>query len=100
MTTFFKETDMVTSVILINVNRSKINETAEQLAAMGGISEVYSVSGKYDLIAIARVKSNEELSNLVTNKLLKIDSIEKTTTMLAFKAYSRHDLDAMFMIGD
>lgn len=90
---------MVTSVILMNVERSKINETAEQLAGMSGISEVYSVSGDYDLIAIARVRSNEDLSDLVTNKMLKIASIVKTKTMLAFKAYSRHDLETMFMVG-
>jgi DNA-binding Lrp family transcriptional regulator len=90
---------MVTSIILINVERSKINETAEQLAATDGISEVYSVSGKYDLIAMVRVQSNEELSDLVTKNLLKISSILKTETLLAFKAYSRHDLEALFSIG-
>ena len=94
-----KEIIMVTSIILANVERSKINETAEQLAAIDGISEVYSVSGNYDLIAVVRVQSNEELSDLVTKKLLKINSILKTETMLAFKAYSRHDLDAIFSIG-
>jgi DNA-binding Lrp family transcriptional regulator len=90
---------MVTSIILMNVERSKINETAEQLAAIHGISEVYSVSGTYDLIAVVRVQTNEELSDLVTRKLVKITSIVKTETMLAFKAYSRHDLEAMFSIG-
>ncbi len=90
---------MVTSIILMNVERSKINETAEKLAEMEGISEVYSVSGNFDLVAIARVRTNEDLSDLVTNHLLKIDAIRKTETMLAFKAFSRHDLDAMFAIG-
>jgi DNA-binding Lrp family transcriptional regulator len=90
---------MVTSIILINVERSKINEVAERLAEMNGISEVYSVSGNYDLLAIARVNTNEELSDLVTNHMLKIDSILVTETMLAFKAFSRHDLEAMFSIG-
>jgi DNA-binding Lrp family transcriptional regulator len=90
---------MVTSVILINVERSTINETAQLIAGMDGISEVYSVSGEYDLVAIARVKTNEELSELVTGKMLKISSIVKTETMLAFKAYSRHDLETMFMVG-
>jgi DNA-binding Lrp family transcriptional regulator len=94
-----KETTMVTSVILVNVERSRINETAEKLAGLDGVSEVYSVSGEYDLVAIARVRTNEELSDLVTNRLLKIESIAKTTTMLAFKAYSRHDLETMFMVG-
>jgi DNA-binding Lrp family transcriptional regulator len=90
---------MVTSIILINAERSKINEVAEQLAAMEGISEVYSVSGNYDLVAIARVPSNDDLANLVTKKMVSIDYIVKSETMLAFKAFSRHDLEAMFNIG-
>ena len=90
---------MLTSIILIEVERSKINEVAAELAAIKGISEVYSVSGKYDLVAIARVSSNEELSDLVTNHLLKIRAILKTETMLAFQAFSKYDLDAMFSIG-
>ena len=90
---------MVTSIILINAERSKINEVAEQLAALEGISEVYSVSGNYDLIAIARVPSNDDLANLVTKKMVSIDSILKSETALAFKAFSRHDLEAMFAVG-
>lgn len=90
---------MVTSIILINAVRNKINEVAEQLQAMDGISEVYSVSGKYDLIAIIRVKTNDDLANLVTRKMLALDGIAKTETMLAFQTYSRHDLDAMFAVG-
>lgn len=90
---------MVTSIVLMNVERRSINQVAEQLADMEGISEVYSVSGKYDLIAIARVKSNDDLAELITRKLLSIDSVLKTETMLAFKAFSKHDLDAMFALG-
>jgi DNA-binding Lrp family transcriptional regulator len=90
---------MVTSIILIKVERKKINEVAEKLADMPGISESYSVSGKYDIVAIARVANNEELAELVTKKMLNIDAIQKTETMLAYKAYSRHDLEAMFNIG-
>ena len=90
---------MVTSIILINTERSKINEVAEQLAAIDGISEVYSVSGNYDLVAIVRVPSNDDLANLVTKKMVGIGPILKSETMLAFKAFSRHDLDAMFAIG-
>lgn len=90
---------MVTSIILMNVERSKINEVAEQLEGTPGISEVYSVSGNYDLVAIVRVATNEELANLVTKKMHAIKEIQKTETMLAFKAYSRHDLEAMFSVG-
>jgi DNA-binding Lrp family transcriptional regulator len=91
---------MVTSIILIQVDRTKINETAQTLSAIPGISEVYSVSGNYDLIAIARVATNEDLSELITGQMLKIPSILKTETMLAFKTYSRHDLESLFSIGD
>lgn len=90
---------MVTSIILINVERNKINEVAEQLAALEDISEVFSVSGNYDLVAIARVPNNEALSQLVTEKLLQIAPIQHTETMLAFQAFSRHDLEALFSIG-
>lgn len=90
---------MVTSIVLMNVKRTKINEVAEQLAEMEGISEVYSVSGNYDLIAVVRVASNDALAELVTKKLLAIEAILKSETMLAFKAFSRHDLEAMFAVG-
>jgi len=90
---------MVTSIILINTERTKINEVAEQLAEMDEISEVYSVSGNYDLVAVVRVRSNDDLANLVTKKLLVLDAILKSETMLAFKAFSRHDLETMFTVG-
>ncbi len=90
---------MVTSIILMNVQRTKINEVAEELKAIPGISEVYSVSGNFDLVTIVRVASNEELADLVTKKMRNIQAIVKTETMLAFKAYSRHDLEAMFAVG-
>lgn len=90
---------MVTAIILIHAERTKINDVAAQLAEMEGISEAYSVSGNYDLVAIARVPSNDDLADLVTKKLLSIDSILKSETMLAFKAFSRHDLEAMFSVG-
>ncbi len=90
---------MVTSIILINTERGSINEVAETLAEMPEISEVYSVSGAYDLIAVARVKTNDDLSTLVTKNLLKINDILHTETMLAFQVFSRHDLEGMFSLG-
>ncbi|MCG5535873.1 Lrp/AsnC family transcriptional regulator [Ectothiorhodospira mobilis] len=89
---------MLTAIILINVERTRVNEVASELADMPAISEVFSVSGPYDLIAIARVRENEALAQLVTERLLTIDGIAKTQTLLAFKAYSRHDLEAMFSV--
>jgi DNA-binding Lrp family transcriptional regulator len=90
---------MITAIVLIHAERSRINETAQQLAEMEGVSEVYSVSGDYDLVAVLRVRDNEELADLVTNHMLKLEAILRTETMLAFKAYSRHDLETMFSIG-
>jgi DNA-binding Lrp family transcriptional regulator len=90
---------MVTAIILLNVDRERINETAQELSDIKGMSEVFSVSGRYDLVAIARINSNEELAELVTNKMLKIKGIIGSETMLAFRTYSRHDLEGMFSVG-
>ncbi|HJP26602.1 MAG: AsnC family transcriptional regulator [Acidiferrobacteraceae bacterium] len=90
---------MVTSIILINCQRGVINAVAEALAELDEISEVYSVSGNYDLVVVVRVKTNDDLARLVTDHLIKIEGIESTESMIAFKAYSRHDLEEMFSIG-
>lgn len=90
---------MVTAIILINVAHGQINEVAEKLAEMKGVSEVYSVGGRFDLVAIIRVRTNEELADLVTKQMLKLSSIEHSETLIAFRAYSRHDLEAMFSVG-
>jgi len=90
---------MVTAVVLINVAHGQINEVAEKLADLQGVSEVYSVGGRYDLVAIIRVRTNEELADMVTKQMLKLSSIEHTETLIAFRAYSRHDLEAMFSVG-
>ena len=90
---------MVTSIILMNVERALVNDVAELLASWGEISEVYSVSGSYDLVAIVRVACNEDLATLITEDLTKVDGIVHTETILAFRAYSRHDLEAMFAVG-
>ncbi len=89
---------MVTSILLITAARASINQVAEAMAGIDGVSEVYSVSGRYDLVAVIRVKNNDQLAELVTDRLKDIDGIEFTETMLAFRAYSRHDLESMFSI--
>jgi len=90
---------MVTAIVLLNVAHGQINEVAERLAGLTGVSEVYSVGGRYDLVAIIRVRTNEDLADLVTAQMLKIEPIEQTETLIAFRAYSRHDLEAMFSVG-
>jgi DNA-binding Lrp family transcriptional regulator len=91
---------MVTAIVLMNVERQKVNDVAAALADLPGISEVYSVGGRYDLVAIIRVPSNEAMADMVTHELLKVDGITNTETLLAFKAHSRHDLERMFAIGE
>lgn len=90
---------MVSAVILLIVEKARVNEVAEQLVDLPGISEVYSVAGHYDLVAIARVKDNEQIADAVTNHMLKIEGIVRTETLIAFRAFSRYDLEAMFSIG-
>ena len=90
---------MVTGVALINVQHGSVNSVAEALAALEGVSEVYSVSGNYDLVAIIRVRDNDALAHLMTDDMGKIEGITNTHTMLAFRAFSRHDLERMFSVG-
>ena len=90
---------MVTAIILLTVERDKINTVAEQIAEMKGVSEVYSVGGRFDLVSIIRVKNNEQLAELVTGHMLRVEGIKTSETLIAFKVYSRHDLESMFSIG-
>jgi len=90
---------MVTAIVLINTKHGHINNVAEALVEMAGVSEVYSVGGRYDLVAVIRVSSNEKMADLVTNQLLQLPNIEKTETLIAFKAFSQHDLERMFAVG-
>lgn len=89
---------MVTAIILLQVQRDKINILAEAMASMPKVSEVYSVTGNYDLVAMVRVKDNPALADFVTHDLAQLQGIEKTDTMLAFKTFSEHDLEAMFSL--
>ncbi|HUT63842.1 MAG TPA: Lrp/AsnC ligand binding domain-containing protein [Anaerolineae bacterium] len=90
---------MVTALVHLTVERNKINTVAESIAEMEGISEVYSVGGRYDLVAIIRAKHNEQMAEIVTDHLLKVEGIKTSETMIAFKVYSKHDLEKMFSIG-
>lgn len=90
---------MVTALVLLQTERQRINQVAQKLAEMDGISEVYSVSGEFDLVAIIRVKDNESLAALVTDRMLQVDGITRSETLIAFRVFSRHDLEGMFAIG-
>lgn len=90
---------MVTALVLLQVSRDRIPQVAEELAAIPGISEVYSVSGRYDLVAIIRTRNNDELAELVTGHMLKVQGITSSETLIAFRVFSHHDLETMFSVG-
>ncbi len=90
---------MVTAFVLINCRRDAIQESAEALNKLAGVAEVYSVAGQFDLVAVIRAKSNEDLADLVTGHLVRLKGIERTQTLISFKTYSRFDLERMFAIG-
>jgi DNA-binding Lrp family transcriptional regulator len=90
---------MITALVLINVKRAAINETAQALLAIPGVAEVYSVTGAYDLIAVLRLAAYEDLAGVVTEQMIALDSITRTETLMAFKAYSREDLEQAWDLG-
>ena len=91
---------MISAVILINAAQGRVPEVAQALIDLNGITEAYSVAGPYDLVAIARVRHHEELEDLVAGRVQKIPGIESTNTLIAFRAYSQRDLEAMWDIGN
>ena len=90
---------MVTAFILMNVERPRLRSIADDLLAIDGIAEVYSVAGPFDIVAIARVKQHEDLNDLVTEHLAALEGIESTETLIAFKTFSRKDLGLLWDIG-
>ena len=90
---------MVTAIVLFNIERGQVSDVAQLLVDMPDITEVYSVSGNYDLVAIVRSNENEKIADLITDQMQKTDGIQKTETMFAFRTCSRHDLERMFSVG-
>jgi DNA-binding Lrp family transcriptional regulator len=87
---------MLTAFILMNLERDRIVPASEEILQVPGIAEVYSVAGDYDLVAIARVRQNEELATLVTENMIKVKGITRTNTLIAFRQFSKYDLERMF----
>ncbi|MEU9125602.1 Lrp/AsnC ligand binding domain-containing protein [Streptomyces sp. NPDC048506] len=90
---------MITSIVLIKTNVDQIPEIAEKIAALEGVSEVYSVTGAHDLIAMVRVAKHDELADVIPGRISKIPGVASTETHIAFRTYSQHDLEAAFAIG-
>ncbi|HYU17419.1 MAG TPA: Lrp/AsnC ligand binding domain-containing protein [Chloroflexota bacterium] len=90
---------VIAAVVLINAERLRIPETAEALVELDEVSEVYSVAGEYDLVAIVRVREYDQMAEVVPRKMARVPGIVKTTTLMAFQCYSRRDLERMWGIG-
>lgn len=90
---------MVSAIVLMRIARDKINEVAEALVEIAGVSEVFSVAGRYDLAAVIRVRTNDDLAQVVTERMRAVAGILETETLIAFRAFSRHDLERMFSVG-
>ena len=90
---------MITAIVLIRAVQGAVPDLAQQLLDIHEVAEVYSVAGEYDLVAILRVKEYESMAEVVPGKLQRLDGIERTTTLMAFQCYSRHDLERLFSIG-
>lgn len=90
---------MVTAILLLSTERGQVNDVAEQLVNIDGVSEVHSVAGRYDLVAILRVPKNEALAELVTEHIRQTEGITRSETLIGFRVYSRHDLERLFSVG-
>ncbi|WP_129669171.1 Lrp/AsnC family transcriptional regulator [Phytoactinopolyspora endophytica] len=90
---------MITAIVFIQTDVARIPEVAEQIAALDGVSEVYSVTGELDLVALVRVRRHEEIADVVADRLNKVDGVLSTETHIAFQAFSKHDLESAFALG-
>jgi DNA-binding Lrp family transcriptional regulator len=94
-----QEEAVVTAIVLIKADVASIPETAEAIAQIPAVTEVYSVTGEFDLVAIVRVRAHDELGDVIPGTLNKVDGVTHTETHIAFRTYSRHDLEAAFALG-
>ena len=90
---------MITAIVLINAEVDRIPEVAAAIAEIDGVSEVYSVTGDVDLIALVRVQQHEQFADVIADRLNKVQGVLGTQTHIAFRTYSKHDLEAAFSLG-
>ncbi|MGY1724715.1 Lrp/AsnC family transcriptional regulator [Blastococcus sp. SYSU DS0533] len=90
---------MITAIVMIDAATDSIAEVAQAVAELDGVSEVYSVAGEADLVAIVRVREFEQVAEVIAGRINKVPGVVDTDTHIAFRAYSRHDLEAAFSIG-
>ena len=90
---------MITAIVLISADVDRIPEVAQDIADLDGVTEVYSVAGDVDRIAMVRVGAHEELADVIADRLSKVHGVTGTATHIAFRTYSAHDLEAAFSLG-
>ena len=90
---------MITAIVFVKADVARIPEVAEQIAGLEGVSEVYSVTGHIDLIAMVRVRHHDEIAVVVADRVNKVPGVQSTETHIAFRTYSDHDLEQAFSIG-
>ena len=87
---------MITAIVLITAEKRALPKLGEDLAAVPGVSEVYSVTGDFDFIAMVRAREHDELADIVTQRIAQVPGVARTQTHVAFKAFSKHDLETLF----
>jgi len=90
---------MIHAVVLIGADRSALSTLGGELADIEGVAEAYSVTGEWDFVAILRLREHDELAQVVTSRIAGLSGVKRTQTMVAFEVYSRHDLEALFSVG-
>ncbi|MDP3713652.1 MAG: Lrp/AsnC ligand binding domain-containing protein [Mycobacteriales bacterium] len=90
---------MITAIVMVSAAVDRIPEVAQAIADLDGVSEVYSVAGDVDLVAMVRVRKHEDLHDTIAGRLNKVDGVLSTQTLIAFQAYSQHDLESTFSLG-
>ncbi|MCP3013537.1 Lrp/AsnC ligand binding domain-containing protein [Nocardiopsis dassonvillei] len=90
---------MITAIVMIKADVHRIPEVAGAIAEIEGVSEVYSVTGGVDLIAMVRVRKHEDLAEVIPGRVNKVPGVLSSDTHISFQAYSRHDLESAFALG-
>ena len=90
---------MIHAVVLIKADRRALATLGGELADIDGVAEAYSVTGDWDFVAILRLREHDQLAQVVTGRIAALSGVQRTQTMVAFEAYSRHDLEALFSVG-
>ncbi|MEO9220193.1 MAG: Lrp/AsnC ligand binding domain-containing protein [Mycobacteriaceae bacterium] len=91
---------MLTAIVLVHTAADRIPETAQSIADLSGVTEVYSCAGDVDLIALLRVRDHEQIAEIVTEHISKVDGVQRTATHIAFRSYSSADVDSGFEVGE